>query len=332
LNRRHFALGLLLSAVAQRVRSAETEKKNRIAVFVAVTPARLITEGEGGAFFRTFFSELARLGHVEGQNLSAERFSAEGHIERYPEIARQIVDSNPDLIVTANGNIGAAVAKVTKTIPIVSLMGDPIRFGLVASLARPGGNITGAVTDAGMEVLGKRLQILMEAVPSAAKIAYLGTRFGVEGPPGQMLKEWSAQLGIAIATFPINESSPSEYERVFDEITKERPDALLLGEAGEFFAHRKLIIELAEKARLPAIYAFREFITAGGLMAYAVDSLDLSRKMADQAHQILSGGNPAEIPVQQATKFAFLVNMRAARAQNFSFPPSVVARADEVIE
>jgi putative ABC transport system substrate-binding protein len=331
LKRRNFVLGLFLSAVAQRVRSEE-QRKNRIAVFVAVTPAHLITEGEGGAFFRIFFSQLARLGHIDGQNLSVERFSAEGHIERYPEIARQIVDANPDLIVTANSNIGAAVGKVTKTIPIVSLMGDPIRFGLVASLARPGGNITGAVTDAGMEVLGKRLQLLMEAVPSAAKIAYLGTRFGVEGPPGQMLKEWSTQLRIPIITFPINQSTASEYERVFAEIAKERPDALLLGEAGEFFAYRKLIVELAEKARLPAMYAFREFITAGGLMAYAVDQLDLSRRMADQVHQILTGGNPAEIPVQQATRFAFIVNRKAARAQNFGFPPSLLARADEVVE
>ena len=183
-----------------------------------------------------------------------------------------------------------------------------------------------------MEVLGKRLQLLMEAVPSATKIAYLGTRFGVEGPLGQMLKQWSTELRIPIVTFPINQSMPSDYERAFAKVAKERADALLLGEAGEFFAHRKLIVELAEKARLPAIYAFREFITAGGLMAYAVDQFDLSRKMADQVDQILSGGNPADIPVQQATKFAFLANIKAARAQGFSFPPSLLARADEVIE
>src|SRR5437764_14467530 len=132
-------------------------------------------------------------------------------------------------------------------------------------------------------------------------------------------------------TCPINQSTPSEYERAFAELAKERADALLLGEAGEFFAHRKLIVELAEKARLPTIYAFREFITAGGLMAYAVDQLDLSRKMADQVHQILSGGNPADIPVQQATEFALLVNTKASRDQGFNFPPSLLARADDDI-
>jgi putative tryptophan/tyrosine transport system substrate-binding protein len=209
---------------------------------------------------------------------------------------------------------------------------DPLKAGLVTSLARPGGNLTGITLDAGIEIWGKRLQMLKEAIPSTAKAAFLGMRDGWEGSSGQVLRQVSGRLGISLVFMFPQEGTPSEIGRVFAAMAQERPDAVLVSGEGDLYAHRQLIAELAEKNRLPAMCPYRDYVEAGGLMAYAVDLAELLRRMADDVHQILKGSKPGDIPIYQATKFELLINLKTAKALGLEVPPTLLARADEVIE
>src|SRR5436190_9767112 len=219
----------------------------RIAIFHPAIPTTLLTETGGGSAWRAFFGELRRLGYVEGQNLIIERYSAEGHHERYADLAREIVSRNPDVIVTGTNPVVIAFKAATSTIPVVAFMLDPLQAGLVTSLSRPGGNLTGITLDAGIEVWGKRLEILKEAIPSATKAAFLGMRGGWEGSSGQVLRDAASRLGISLAfTFP-EKGTPAEIERVFAAIEQQRPDALLVSGEGDLYANRQLIAELSVK-------------------------------------------------------------------------------------
>src|SRR5438876_2225114 len=179
-------------------RAQQPAKQRRIAIFHPAIPTTHLTETGGGSAWRAFFGELRRLGYVEGGNLIIERYSAEGHHERYADIAREIVTRNPDVIVTGTNPVVTAFKAATSTIPVVAFMLDPLHAGLVTSLSRPGGNLTGITLDAGVEVWGKRLEILKEAIPSAAKAAFLGMRGGWEGSSGQVLRDADARLGSSL--------------------------------------------------------------------------------------------------------------------------------------
>jgi putative tryptophan/tyrosine transport system substrate-binding protein len=277
-----------LAALAQ-----QPATRPRIAIFHPAIPTTLLTETGGGSAWRAFFGELRRLGYVEGENLIIECYSAEGHHERYADLAREIVTRNPSLIVTGTNPVVIAVMAETSTIPVVAFMLDPLKAGLVTSLARPGGNLTGITLDAGIEIWGKRLQMLKEAIPSMAKVAFLGMRDGWEGSSGQVLREVGDRLGISLAFMLPQEGTPSEIARVFAAMQHQRPDAVLVSGEGDLYAHRKLIAELAEKNRLPAMCPYRDYVEAGGLIAYAVDLAELLRRMADDVHQILKGPNQA---------------------------------------
>jgi putative ABC transport system substrate-binding protein len=219
----------------------QSASQRRIAIFHPAIPTTLLTETGGGSAWRAFFSELRRLGYVEGQNLIIERYSAEGHHERYVDLTREIVARNPDLIVTGTNPVVIAVTAATSAIPVVAFMLDPLKAGLVTSLARPGGNLTGITLDAGIEIWGKRLQILKEAIPSTAKVAFLGTRDGWEGSFGQVLRDASSQLGISLVSMLPQEGTPSEIERVFAAMEQERPDAVVVSGQGDLYVHRQLI-------------------------------------------------------------------------------------------
>src|ERR1043166_7497107 len=217
--------GMAVWPVAVKAQLLATQ--HHIAIFHPAIPTTLLTETGGGSAWRAFFLELRRLGYVEGDNLIIERYSAEGHHERYADIAQQIVARNPDAIVTGTNPVVTTFKGVTSTIPIVAFMLDPLHAGLVTSLSRPGGNLTGITLDAGVEVWGKRLEILKKAIPSTAKAAFLGMRGGWEGASGQVLRDASGRLGISL-TFTLPETgTPSEIERVFAAIEQQRPDALL---------------------------------------------------------------------------------------------------------
>ena len=313
-------------------RTQQPATQHRIAIFHPAIPTTLITETGGGSAWRAFFAELRRLGYIEGENLIVERYSAEGHHERYADLAREIVTRNPDLIVTGTNPVVIAITAATKTIPVIAFMLDPLKAGLVTSLARPGGNLTGITLDAGIEIWGKRLQMLKEAIPSATKAAFLGMRDGWEDSSGQFLRDAGGQLGISLVFMLPQKGTPSEIERVFAAMEQQRPDAVLVSGEGDLYAHRQLIVELAEKNRLPVMCPYRDYVEAGGLMAYAVDLAELLRRMADDVHQILQGAKPGDIPIYQPTKFELLINLKTAKGLGLTLPPALLARADEVIE
>jgi putative ABC transport system substrate-binding protein len=306
--------------------------RHRIAFFHPALPTTLMTETGGGRAWRAFFSELRRLGYVEGQNLTVERYSAEGHHERYPDIVREIVAIKPELIVTGTNPVVSAFLAATRTIPIVAFMLDPLKVGLVTSLAKPGGNLTGITLDAGEEIWEKRLQLLKEAVPATRKAAFLGMRQGWEGASGQVVRDAAARLGISLVFVLPERGTPSEIERAFEVIAREGPEVLLVSGEGDLYANIRLVGELTQKYRLPALSSYRDYAEAGALMAYTVDLAELLRRMAQEVDLILKGAHPGDLPIYQPTKFELLVNLKTAKTLDINLPTALLARADEVIE
>jgi putative tryptophan/tyrosine transport system substrate-binding protein len=313
-------------------RAQQPKTQRRIAIFHPAIPVALLTETGGGSAWRAFFGELRRLGYIEGENLIIERYSAEGHHERYADIAQDIVSRRPDVIVTGTNPVVTAFKAATSTIPVVAFMLDPLHAGLVTSLSRPGGNLTGITLDAGVDVWGKRLQILKEAIPSTAKAAFLGMRGGWEGASGEILRDAASRLGISLTFTLPDTGTPSEIERVFAAIERQRPDALLVSGEGDLYANRQLIAELSVQKRLPTMCPYRDHVEAGALIGYAVDLAELLRRMADDVNQILKGAKPGDIPIYQPIKFELLINLKTANALGLVLPPALLARADQVIE
>jgi putative ABC transport system substrate-binding protein len=332
MRRREFLAGLVLAAATRPARAQPRATPPRIAIFHPAIPVALLTETGGGSAWRAFFAELRRLGYVEGQNLIIERYSAEGHHERYADLAREIVTRNPDLIVTGTNPVVIAFRAATSAIPVVAFMVDPLKAGLVVSLARPGGNLTGITLDAGVEIWAKRLELLKEAVPSTTKAAFLAMREGWDGSFGQVLQDAGGRLGISLTSMLPQTGTPAEIERVFAAMAEQRPDAVLVSGEGDLYANRRLIAELAEKHRLPMMCPYRDYVDAGGLMAYTVDLAELLRRMAGDVHQILNGAKPGDIPIYQPTKFELLINLKTAKTLGLALPSALLCRADEMID
>jgi putative tryptophan/tyrosine transport system substrate-binding protein len=330
MRRRDFTIGLVLGAAAESAQTQDRAKQHRIAIIRPTGPVSIMSD-TGHPFWRAFFEELRQLGDIEGQNLTVERYSGEGRPEGFPDLAREVASSNLDVTVALGDAIAHAVRAANGTMPIVWMGGDAIGASLAASLARPGGNITGVSVNAGVEIWGKRLQLLKEAVPSASTVACLAIRTeweGLEGP----LREAGRRLQISMIDMPLEEATPAEFQRVFAAITLDRPDAIIIGSDGILLPYRQLIVELVEKNRRPAIYAWRDYVEAGGLMAYASDLPELGRRIADDVHEILNGAKPSDIPIYQPSKFEFLINLKAAGTLGITIPPTLLALADEVIE
>lgn len=332
MRRREFTAGLLVATTMRPALAQPRATPARMALFHPAIPTTLLTESGGGSAWPAFFQELRRLAYVEGRNLIIERFSAEGHHERYGDIIREIVSRNPDLIVTGTNPVVSAFRAVTNTIPIVAFMVDPLEARLVTNMARPGGNLTGITLDAGIEIWGKRLEMLKEAIPSITNVAFLGMRDGWDGSSGRFLRDASGRLGISLISMVPNMGTTPEIERVFAAMMLKKPDAVLVSGEGDLYAHRKLIIELAEKNRLPMMCPYRDYLEAGGLMAYTVDLAELLKHMAGEVNQILNGTKPGEIPIYQPTKFELHVNLRAAKALGLILPPALLSRADQIID
>jgi putative ABC transport system substrate-binding protein len=334
MSRRRFIalLGATAATWPLATRAQQRATQPRIAIFHPAIPTTLLTETGGGSAWPAFFRELRRLGYVEGQNIIIDRYSADGHHERYAGLAADIVNSNPDLIVTGTNPVVTTFRRATSTIPVVAFMLDPLKAGLVSNLARPGGNLTGITLDPGIEIWWKRLEMLKEAIPSTTKAAFLAMRDGWEGPSGQFLRDASERLGISLVSVLPNTGTPTEIQRVFAAMAQQELDALLVSGEGDLYAHRQLIVELAEKHRMPTMCPYRDYVDGGGLMAYTVDLPELLRRMAGDVHQVLNGANPGDIPIYQPTKFELLINLRTAKALGLVLPPSLLARADEVLE
>jgi putative ABC transport system substrate-binding protein len=333
MKRRDFTTGLLLAAAARTVRGQEQATQHRIAIVIASGPVTRLNDPTTTAW-RAFWQELRRLGDVEGQNLTVERYSGEGRLESYAELARTVVSRNPDVIVSISPSIMQAVSAATGTIPIVG-SGAYTELGQVPSLARPAGNVTGITVTTGYEIYGKYLQILKEAVPSASKVALLDMDTGADRQHRrEAVEKASRVLEISVTDMLLAQSTPSEYRRAFSKIAQEQPDAIIVSGIAEIYAYRRLIVELVEKSRLPAMYPSpaRDWVEAGGMMAYGTDYAELWRRLADDVHQVLNGAKPADIPIYQPIKYEFLINLKAAKAIDLDLPPTILARADEIIE
>jgi len=312
-------------------RAQQPAKMKRIAL---VSPATKI--GDMGVnrnrYYRLFFEELGRLGYVEGQNLVVERYSGEGRTEHYADLARDVVNTHPDLIFSQTTRLALNFKAATTTIPIVTTTADPIAGGLVSSLARPGGNITGVSVDAGIDILGKRLAFLLEATSKLSNVRFLASQLSWERAPGAAVREASRRLGISLKGETMSSFNEQEYQRAFNSMEHERVDGILVSDEGEHFTYRRLLVELAAKTRIPASYAYREHVELGGLMAYSFDLEDLFRGSARQVAEILKGANPGDMPFRQATKFQLVINVKAAKALGLEMPSTLLLRADEVIE
>jgi putative ABC transport system substrate-binding protein len=313
-------------------RAQQPAKMKRIAF---VHPSNKVSEisVSGRPYYRAFFEELNRLGYVEGQNLGVERYSGEGRPERYAELARDVVNTHPDLIVAVAARLSLNFKMATTTIPIVSLINDPIALGLVASIARPGGNITGVTISGGLELVGKRMGLLVEAIPKLSTVGYLVSRPYWEDPRGAAAREAAKQAGISLKAVLLgNAFNEAEYQRVFRSMEQDRADALMVSDETEHFSYRATIIELAAKGRIPTIYSYREFVEVGGLMAYSIDQADMYRRVANLIDKIFRGANPGDIPFYQPTKFELSINLKTAKALGLEMPAMLLGRADEVIE
>jgi putative ABC transport system substrate-binding protein len=321
----------LVGGAAMWPSAARAQKQHRIAFVHSGIPADKLTETAGPFWVRRFYETLRGLGDVEGSNLVIERYSAEGRSERFAALAAEIVSRNPDVIVANLNDLVKMLAATTATIPIVAIVGDPIAGGLVKNLAKPGGNLTGVSINAGIEIYGKRLQILKEAMPSATKVAYLVSSAWDVGS-GSVNLEAGERLGITLTKELLLEVNDTQLRRTFAEMAQQRFDAFIIDEGGSFLAQRALIAELAAKYSLPVIYPYRDYVEVGGLMAYAPDLGELAQRIARDVHQILNGAKPGDIPFYQPSKFQLIINQKTVKALELSLPQSLIAGVDEVIE
>ena len=282
-----------------------------------------------------YFQELDRLGYIEGKNLVAEWYSVLGRYDRIEEIASAIVGSRPDLIFSMSGALTRALKPLTTTIPILAITGDPVAGGFATNLAKPGGNITGVSADAGFGIHGKRFQYLVETVRRLANVRFLVTisRRQWEATALGGLRDAAGQAGIsidaALVSTPVDQAA---YEQVFEAMEKDRVDGLIVNDAGDHVTYRQLIADLAARYRLPAIYPYREFVDAGGLLSYGIDLVDLFHRLAVMTNEVLRGAKPSDIPYYQMTKFDLVLNRATARSLGLDFPPTLLATANDVIE
>jgi putative ABC transport system substrate-binding protein len=274
------------------------------------------------------------LGYVEGQNIAFEKQGDDLTTDRLPIWASELVRLKVDVIIAIATPAGRAAQRATATIPIVvGSMGDPVQDGLVASLAHPGGNITGT-TILGPELLAKRLALLKELLPTVSRVAGLWQpdAFG-EQTNSDMLKvtaDAATTLGVQLQLVEVRK--PEEFERAFTDMAQGHAEALLSFPSPMFYGQRKRIVDLAAIHRLPVMYNLRQFVEIGGLIAYGPNNLDLTRRTAVYADKILKGAKPSDLPVERPTKFELVINLKTARALGLQIPPSLLARADEVVE
>jgi putative ABC transport system substrate-binding protein len=278
-----------------------------------------------------FREGLRELGYEEGRNIVVEYRWAEGKYERFPRLIAELAALNVEVIVTAGTPAAQAVQRAATSIPlVVAAFGDPVGVGLVASLARPGGNITG-FTALAPELEGKRLELLREIVPQLSHVAVLWNPANAFMAATEREVETAAKiLGIKVLSLGVR--TPEELDTAFASILNERPGALNVLADRLFLHNRTRIMDFAARHRLPGVHAYRELVEAGGLMSYGPSYADMHRRAATYVDKILKGAKPADLPVQAPTKFELVINLKVAKALGLTVPPTLVARADEVIE
>jgi putative ABC transport system substrate-binding protein len=318
---------VVLLAVAVIVDAQQPKKVPRIGYLSALEPA---SESGRAEAIRLALREL---GYIEGQNIAIEYRYAEGKPEKVPELAAELVRLKVDIIVTAGGDSVIRPAKnATKTIPIVMVGGgvDPVEAGFVESLARPGGNVTG-LTNLSVQLGGKRLELLKEAVPKLARVAVL---YDPATPANvldvNVLPAVARALGLTVQSWEVR--AADDFDRVFAAISKWRPDGLYVSAGPLMRTNEKQIVGFALKSRLPSVCAQRQVVDAGGLMFYGADPAGSYRRVAYYVDRILKGAKPADLPVEQPTKFELIINLKTAKQIGVTIPQSLLYRADKVIK
>jgi putative tryptophan/tyrosine transport system substrate-binding protein len=318
-----FALCSLLLAPCSSVDAQQSGKIFRIGYLDNSTASG------SAVLLEAFRQELNKIEWIEGKNITIEYRFGEGKRDRLPELAADLVRLKVDLIVTVGDPAALAAKKATTSMPIVmARASDPVGFGLVASLARPGGNVTG-LSSLGTELNSKRLEVLKDAIPKLVRVGLL--RGDAISPTLKEIRPAAVTLRLKLEEIETQPDAKG-LESAFKIAKQKRLDAIMTTTATRFFAERKRIVELAGKYRLPAIYPQKEYVDEGGLMSYGVDSTDLYRRAAVYVDRILKGAKPADLPVQQATKFEFVINLKAAKQIDLTIPNRVLERANQVIK
>jgi ABC-type uncharacterized transport system substrate-binding protein len=323
------ALGALLFALCLPVQAQQPAGKIPRVGFLHTSSA---SNSETLLRVEAFRQGLRDLGYAEGKNISIEYRYADGKLERLPELAQELVRLKVEMLVASNATVARAAKKSGVTIPIVvTVSGDPTAGGLVASLARPGGNVTG-LYQYSPELVGKRLELLKEVIPKVTRFAFLNSTDGTAARSRfeDQGKATAKSLGVQFQFVEVK-APASDLEGAFQAMVKQRIGALVISSAPLLSFHRKKILQLVEQNRIPAIYPDQEASTAGGLMSYGANLSDLYRRAATFVDKILKGAKPADLPVEQPTKFELVINLKAAKQIGLTIPPNVLARADRVI-
>src|SRR5262245_22180290 len=320
------ALGLVVAPLA-----AEAQPATKI---VRLGLLELDRAAEEPRSREAFFQGLRDLGYAEGRNLVIEYRDAEGRVDRFPALATELVALKVDVIVTAGGTLAAQAAKrATTTLPIVfTAVGDPVAEGLVTSLARPGGNLTG-LSAVFSELVSKWLELLKQAVPGVSRVAILlkPDALPERAKANRLNAVDAAARALRVRLQVVEARGPEEFDRAFSDMAQARAEALVVWATPVFNLERRRLVDLAAKNRLPAVYSFRTYVNAGGLMSYGPDRSDMFRRAATYVDKILKGAKPGDLPVEQPTKFELVINLKAATALGLTIPPSLLQRADEVI-
>jgi putative ABC transport system substrate-binding protein len=327
--------GVALALVAARpvAQAQQRGKVHRVGLILFGTPlAEMAGPQPVSSPVSAFVEGLRSLGYAEGQNLILERRSGVGRSERLGDIVAELIRLKADVVVTTSNTMALQAKAVTTTVPIVMATSwDPVGAGIVQSLAQPGGNVTGLSLVVGPEIEAKRLELLKAMLPRVSRVAYLGSKENKdwELPIGKNVQAAAQALGV---TLVLAEFSPRQYADAFMRISRARAEALYVTSSPTANADRALIVDLATQARLPSIFAFRESVELGGLMSYGANLADNFRRAAGYVDKILKGAKPADLPVEQPTKFELVINAKTAKALGIKIPQSVILRADEVIE
>jgi putative tryptophan/tyrosine transport system substrate-binding protein len=293
-----------------------------LSTMVGVEPAETVMRG--------FVHGLRALGYVEGENVVIERRSAEGKLERLDKILRELADAPADVIVVTGNPMALLAKKVTSTVPVVVAgMATPVELGLVASLARPGGNLTGLAVSFGPELAIKRLELIRELLPNARRIAWLGLKQEWDHPGNKQMRAAATGMGLMMS---LVEAQPTRLEAAFEEMRRDRPDAIYVSGTAPLFVHRKAIADFAASIRVADFYLHSQAVEVGGFSSYGHDAYDLFRRAAGYVDRILKGAKPEELPVEQIERFALVLNLKTARALALTIPQSFLLRADRVIE
>ena len=334
ISRRRFLTGVAIGLAPMGAPAHAQEYKAQQAAKIARIGSLATERVSNPHLTEAFRQGLRDLGYVEGRNVVIEIRDAEGKYERLPALAAELVALKVDVILVGSTPTALAAKQATKTLPIVFVsVADPVASGLVTSLARPGGNTTGLATLI-PELVGKCLEQLKQAVPGVGRVAVLWQPGALgERTEKDILKEAEIAAGaLGLQLQVVEARGPADFDRAFSDMTRARAGALTVLPTPMFVSERRRLVDLAAKNRLPAVYVWREFVDAGGLMAYGPNLADLWRRAATYVDKILKGAKPADLPVEQPTKFELVLNLKTAKALGLTIPPSLLQRADELIQ